>query len=303
VRKRQGVIIELRRSVAGYADALSTLSNLWIGMFQRQADLADAVRMARGTNMILLGETRQWTGALEAALRQQAADTAALAGQLDGNERTIARLAERVRTGRERSLWLALDVAKAERALATACARRDMLGLRITERNIVFLVDSSASMAAEHRLDDVKGAFKVLLSSMAKRGGYRADIVQYCGGNGTPLLIRRCWGRMVAMNEQARKQAIQFVADMCATGNTPTVTAVTKAFDYDGVDAIVLLSDGEPTDYEPPAVALTVITNCNAKALPIHCVGVGSGMKNAASPARMLLEDLARSSRADCITF
>ena len=110
------------------------------------------------------------------------------------------------------------------------------------------------------------------------------------------------------MNPNARKQGIDFVSKLKAKGKTPTVKTLKRAFSYPGVEAVVLLSDGEPTDFltgneSDTETALQKIIEFNKNNIPVYCVGVGGEMRNKKSAARNFMENLAEKTKADVITF
>ena len=200
-------------------------------------------------------------------------------------------------------------VNKLKQQLKIAQDTKTILGVSISKKKIVFLIDASGSMKNEPgdaRLSDVKGAFKAMIASLDS--SYSIDMAWYTSNNGQ-LIFRPIWNHLVKLNSHRKREAMNFVTEIEPLEGTPTMGAINYIFqNYPDVEAIVLLSDGAPTDYATKTdyyweKSAEGIRRCNIRNIPIYCIGVGKDMANSYSEARRFLEQVAKESGGDCVTF
>jgi len=185
-----------------------------------------------------------------------------------------------------------------------AQATRTILGIPIAQTRLLFLIDASLSMQDDQRLADVKGAFKVMLASL--NDTYAVDLVWFTtrGSQDRTPVYTPLWSSLLPATAARKADATRFVTTLQAIGGTPTTTAVLQALkEYGNATAIVLLSDGEPTDHDNWASCAEDIKSANVPRRPIYTVGVGSQMSDVNSPARQFMERVARESGGACISF
>ena len=205
----------------------------------------------------------------------------------------------------------------------------DIFGLRIKEHNIVFVIDNSKSMTYDSRLEDVRGAFKVVFSAMARAGTYKATVISFCDeefereAEGIKKyfpftdktdwknIIKFCWTDLKKINDTTRWKMLDFIDNLKPEGGTPTVAAILNALNVPEIEAIVLLSDGRPMSKFTDAnkgreceAALEEILRINDdKKIPIYTVGVGKEMGERFSKAKQFIIKLAQETDAQSITF
>jgi Mg-chelatase subunit ChlD len=188
--------------------------------------------------------------------------------------------------------------------LQQARDKRTIMGISISHTRLLFLIDCSLSMQQDQRLADVKGAFKIMLASL--NDSYHINLAGYTtrsGQNRTPVFVP-LWNKLQPVTSAARLEAMQFVTDLEAVGGTPTTYAMQRALhDYPDAEAIVLLSDGEPTDRSAWQDCAADINTANQRRIPIYTIGVGSLMADASSDGRRFMERVARDAGGTCISF
>jgi len=181
---------------------------------------------------------------------------------------------------------------------------RTILGIPISQTRLLFLIDCSLSMQEDQRLADVKGAFKIMLASL--NDSYHINLAGYTTRSGqdrTPVFVP-LWNKLQPVTSAARQEAMQFVTDLQVVGGTPTTDAMQRALrDYPDAEAIVLLSDGEPTDRSAWQECAAAINTANQRRIPIYTIGVGSLMADASSDGRQFMERVARDAGGTCISF
>ena len=211
------------------------------------------------------------------------------------------------------------EMAKLKKELKIAENTKTILGISISKKKLVFLIDASGSMEYKDRLPEAKGAFKSMISSLDS--SYLIDLISYTTKKGRDsLLITPKWHKLASVNSYKKREAMNFVTGIRPVQGTPTMSAVKFVFDnYPDAEAIVLLSDGEPTDFvrqsSRPASSVWSSSNynweksaagikrANTKSIPIYCIGVGKEMASSYSEARKFLERVAKESGGDCVTF
>jgi len=201
------------------------------------------------------------------------------------------------------------EVKNLKEKLKKAKDRKTILGVSISKKKLIFLIDASGSMEdkkGDTRLSDAKGAFKAMLASLDS--SYSIDLVWFTSDS-ISTKIKGLWKRLEKISDIKKREGMDFITDIEPLGGTPTFGAVKYVIKtYPTAEAIVLLSDGVPTDFstknysncEKSASEINKITKGE---IPIYCIGVGKEMANKYSEARKFLEQVAKESGGDCVTF
>ena len=284
-----GRVATLSSKLGSATNTIVSLSNAYMGISVDFARLSDELRLAQDKNRIL--------GALGGTVQEQLNLIEALSNDLRRAQMANDALSSDLRRAQSTSDALSNDLRRARNT-------KTILGLPISQKRLVFLIDSSGSMESDQRLADVKGAFKVVLASLDQ--SYQVDLVSFTTdpNDAYKLDIQHRWNDLRNVTAQNRREAIDFVTQMEATGGTPTATAVELAMkNYPDTDAVVLLSDGEPTDHNDPDQCASAIRDAHQRSIPIYTVGVGSDMAARTSIARQFMERVARESGGKCIAF
>jgi len=202
-----------------------------------------------------------------------------------------------------------VEAQKIKKELQLAKQTKTILGVSISKRKLVFLIDASGSMRDEKgdaRLSDAKGAFKAMIASLDS--SYKIDLVWY-SEDSISEKIKGKWNRLETVTDYNKREGMDFITNIDPLGGTPTMGAFKYVFrKYPDAEAIVLLSDGAPTDFATKTVSnweksADGIKRYNIKPIPIYCIGVGKEMAKSYSDARRFLEKVAKDSEGDCVTF
>lgn len=166
-----------------------------------------------------------------------------------------------------------------------------ILGLPTKAKSFVLVVDMSGSM---------KAYASIMVTTLDRivhpldRSAKLAMVGYQGAGNGVNLHYWPSQGGKtpIAMDGGGKQQAISFGQSLLArfNGGTPTLAALQAAMEYD-VEAVILLSDGAPTDARADAI-VEAITRANAGKKEIHTVAIGNYNKEPGLVA--FLQDLAR---------
>lgn len=283
---------KMENTVPSLQAHITTLSNDVISLNNRIAVLSSAVGSQTNT---ILQLSNAWMGLVVECARlsdelRLAQDQARVMGDLGGTVQQQLNLIQSL-----------------SNQLRQAQSTRTILGIPIAQKRLVFLIDISGSMEQDQRLADVKGAFKVMLTSLDPQ--YHINIIAYTSEgpqNAQKLVYRTVWNTLTPVDADTRRQAINFVTQLAPLGGTPTATAVARALrEHPTADAMILLSDGEPNDPGMKTVddCAEAIKRANTRSIPIHTIGVGSEMADPNSPGRSFMERVAKDSHAVCISF
>ena len=118
--------------------------------------------------------------------------------------------------------------------------RPTFFGTELRSDRLVFVIDISGSMEHEDRIGRAKAQLEQAIGALVPTA--RFTVVAFSSGC-------RLWEKaLVPATPQQRQRAIEFVRGLQPTGNTLTLGAMKAAFELEGADAIVLLSDGFPTE-------------------------------------------------------
>ncbi len=150
-----------------------------------------------------------------------------------------------------------------------------ILGLVLKARSIVIVVDLSGSMSNWSGLM-VKTLTEIVSSF---HDGIRFAILGYQGTRG----VSQFWParkQMALADTRSKSSALAFVRSLPSRfdGSTPTQTALLTALVYKP-QAIVLISDGSPTDAEPDDI-VAKLTRLNRGVTAIHTVALGDYLKH-----------------------
>jgi Ca-activated chloride channel family protein len=160
-------------------------------------------------------------------------------------------------------------------------------GIRIVSKAVVFVIDVSNSMnqeAAAGRTKVQVAKYELRNAILGLPEGARFNIVFYHH----EVFVWR--PAMVEAKGAAKREAVEFVENMVADGNTNIYDALERAFRFAGMgardkryevgaDTIFLLSDGRPNrgGVVDPAGILAEVRRWNElKRVTIHSVGVGN---------------------------
>lgn len=138
-------------------------------------------------------------------------------------------------------------------------------------RDVVFVVDSSGSMAGE-KMDQAKAALEHCVRRLSPAD--RFGIVRFATATETfqPYLL--------PADDDARRRALEWIKGISATGGTAISEALDAAFGLRSDDArnftIVFLTDGQPTlGLTDPKAILAAVERRNTSATRIFAFGVG----------------------------
>lgn len=188
-----------------------------------------------------------------------------------------------------------LDAAQeAERARLRAAWLRselyDFYGLKVESRNVCFVLDLSGSMLTKNpigltRLDVARRQLSAALRRLP--AGARFAVVFF--GSRLETLSEAT----LVMDDPQRELALQRVQRQGTLGRTAVYDALERAFAYEGIDTIYLLTDGLPSGgkVDDPAEIQQAVRDWRARRgspLQLNCVSVGE--------TRELLVNLAKDS-------
>jgi Mg-chelatase subunit ChlD len=118
--------------------------------------------------------------------------------------------------------------------------RPTFFGTELRSDRLVFVIDISGSMEAEGRIGRAKAQLEQAIGALSDKA--RFTVLAFSSGC-------RVWEKqLVPASPQNRQKALEFVRGLTPTGNTLTLGAMKAGFEVEGADAIVLLSDGFPTE-------------------------------------------------------
>jgi len=244
------------------------------------------------------------------ALRRECARWQTLVAGLTNDLRApvdVAALDARLRALQaENSALRAATPAAAQSDTVTLTRTVSILGIPMRERKLVFLIDTSGSMQEEGRFAEVRGAMKVVLRSLDPT--HQVDLMTFTTDDQRAPVLQSLWGNLHGFGEQQRADAVQFLMHTTPRNGTPTVAAISTALArYPDVEALVLLSDGKPTDYDAYGVAweraAEDIAQCNPRRVPIYTIGVGPRMGDVRHGGRQFMERVALLSHAASSSF
>jgi Mg-chelatase subunit ChlD len=156
--------------------------------------------------------------------------------------------------------------------------------LPIRARRLVFIIDSSGSMAGPRMVN----AHKELIQAVQKLpGSTEFNIVWFNNRVGA-------WSpRLVSATDDAKRKAAAFVGSLVPAGSTWTYDALQAALNLKE-ESIYLLTDGQPTGGQlvaPDAIVAAVRRQNLLQGTSIHTIGIDTGSDE--SPFSRFLKSLA----------
>jgi Ca-activated chloride channel family protein len=122
----------------------------------------------------------------------------------------------------------------------------------VSAKDVVFVLDTSGSMADEGKMDKAKAALRHGVNSLNPRD--RFNVISFAGEE------RLMSESLIIASDNGKKQALEFIERMRATGGTNINDALMAAFKQlqpgDRPQMVVLLTDGQPTVGETKAGAI-----------------------------------------------
>jgi Ca-activated chloride channel homolog len=158
----------------------------------------------------------------------------------------------------------------------------------VSSKEVIFVLDTSGSMAEEGKMDKAKAAMRHGVGSLNARD--RFNIVSFAGEE--HLMSER----LINADEQGKKQAREFIERMRATGGTNINDALMAAFKQiqpgQRPQMVVLITDGQPTVGETKAGSILAnVKQANKANTRLFTIGVGYDVNT------VLLDSLANENR------
>lgn len=144
-----------------------------------------------------------------------------------------------------------------------------LLGITTTAQSFVLVIDMSGSMSK------YTGTMKRTVSRILEpfEGKHK---VQIFGFNESGYEAWQSPYDLAEMTDTNKQAANSFTGSLSSKfgGNTPTKSALLEALKYIDAEAIILLTDGAPTDADPADIVQSITTK-NAGRKEIHTVAIG----------------------------
>lgn len=158
----------------------------------------------------------------------------------------------------------------------------------VSAKEVIFVLDTSGSMAEEGKMDKAKAALRHGVGSLNPRD--RFNIISFAGEE------RLMSERLITADEEGKKQAREFIERMRATGGTNINDALMAAFKQiqagDRPQMVVLITDGQPTVGETKAGGILAnVKQANKANTRLFTFGVGYDVNT------ILLDGLANENR------
>lgn len=193
---------------------------------------------------------------------------------------------------------------KIQEARQRASNAEERLGFALKDKNIVFVVDISGSMADNNKISQVTTGIKMLVATMDR--SYKIDIV-FFSNDFRKSDYGYLWGNLREVTEDRKYMEIySFLSSLTASGGTPTggvMDFVLSGSRYSNAGTIILLSDGKPEG--DPNTLISVITSKNNSRKKINTIGVGKDFRdrNSSSDAVRFLQELAKRNNGFYVGF
>ncbi|MEW6250295.1 MAG: VIT and VWA domain-containing protein [Planctomycetota bacterium] len=168
-----------------------------------------------------------------------------------------------------------------------------MSGEQIAAKDVVFVLDTSGSMAERNKIDQAKKALRFCLKNLNERD--RFEIVRFATET-QPL-----FEKLVAVNETNLAQAEEFIDKLKPIGGTAIEEALLEALaaaraqgERDRPYFVVFLTDGQPTvgATNEDQILAAVTKTLGDRSIRIFCFGIGTDVNT------HLLDKLAERTRA-----
>src|SRR5215468_7292443 len=158
----------------------------------------------------------------------------------------------------------------------------------VSAKDVIFVLDTSGSMAEEGKMDKAKAALRHGVGSLNPRD--RFNVISFAGEE------RLMSERLITADDEGKKQAREFIERMRATGGTNINDALTAAFKQvqsgDRPQLVVLITDGQPTVGETKAAGILAnVKQANKATTRLFTFGVGYDVNT------VLLDGLANENR------
>jgi Ca-activated chloride channel family protein len=158
----------------------------------------------------------------------------------------------------------------------------------VSAKDVIFVLDTSGSMAEEGKLDKAKAALRLGVGSLNPRD--RFNIISFAGEE------RLMSESLITAGDDGKKQAREFIERMRATGGTNINDALMAAFKQiqpgDRPQMVVLMTDGQPTVGETKAGGImSNVKQANKANTRLFTFGVGYDVNT------VLLDALANENR------
>jgi Ca-activated chloride channel family protein len=158
----------------------------------------------------------------------------------------------------------------------------------VSAKDVIFVLDTSGSMAEEDKMDKAKAALRHGVGSLNPRD--RFNIISFAGEE------RLMSERLINADDASRKQALDFIERMRATGGTNINDALMAAFKQiqpgDRTQMVVLITDGQPTVGATKASAIFAnVKQASKPGVRLFTFGVGYDVNT------VLLDGLANENR------
>ncbi|MEM7571112.1 MAG: VWA domain-containing protein, partial [Pseudomonadota bacterium] len=219
-------------------------------------------------------QKRRADGGRAAELLMAAADGAVQVDRLEGELSSVKSKIEKVKSQIADLEKPAPTVGQDEGEESGAEAPSDgvefsILGLETNAKSFVILVDLSGSMV--QHADLVRKTLLEILEPLTPENS-----IMIVGYHQIASLKRfpLAWAPAAA-TPQVKSQAARFVRSLSFSGGTPTSFALQQAMTVEA-DAIILISDGEPTDGSPANIIQNIgLSNSGRQRRQIHTVAIG----------------------------
>jgi len=154
---------------------------------------------------------------------------------------------------------------------------QELVGVHGHLKTVVFVIDRSGSMNRGGRWLATRNVIKTWLERLPIQ---RAALVIFNDSVSSFPSERMYWELTGPAAEQNRSQLLATLDKITPAGNTNTLAALRKAYQYRGVDTILLFSDGEPdsgANVFDHRMAAKVHALCrkHGKSVPVNTVGLG----------------------------
>jgi Ca-activated chloride channel homolog len=158
----------------------------------------------------------------------------------------------------------------------------------VSAKDVIFVLDTSGSMAEEGKMDKAKAALRHGVGSLNPRD--RFNVISFAGEE------RLMGERLITADDGGKKQALEFIERMRATGGTNINDALMAAFKQiqpgDRPQMVVLITDGQPTVGETKAGGILAnVKQANNAGARLFTFGVGYDVNT------ILLDGLANENR------
>lgn len=203
-------------------------------------------------------------------------------------------LAQRIKDRAARDRLRGQRLADLERDLANVrVGFRGRLFGEVSTRKVIFCIDESASMMGDKLALTKRELIHVIEQVLPEGSAF--EIIAFS----TKCSAWR--GELTALDDNSRADARTWVQQLTATGATSTFEALRRAFANLDVEAIYLLTDGEPTDGTGDEIRAWVRQANVGRHVMVNTVGflVGYPAGAALTPQRFL-EGLAEENHGTC---